>query len=406
MLDFNRVAKQIPLVSEHIAKANSSVDRRLQAAMNYWEVAVNRQQELREKQQNWQKYWIFNAGVPIEPIETIVTIAPSPRQYNAIATDGSQIAPSHHEIAYCYLINIGRIVFSYGQGRHPLLNSIPEVFYRDEDLYEFRQWGIGIEEWLSYRRTMAEAANLAELAVDLVAPPFSFDDTPASPTVPAVPTIAMADGSLVYWFLEQLPPEPREFILTPTIEAWERLQGVGVPSIGYLSASRSTETVNWLRTAACPYPHPHCQDLCSDVKKPPCQLFDGVRDATFWNRRLLPGQRSGIWASNSRICDLYPDDLRVQFCYLNVGTEVARIEFPAWVGNDRALLDLALSQVVSQVRKGFGYPVCLSEAHNYAVIRSADRASFFALLERQLVATGVRDIGTSYKEARKRSSIA
>ena len=62
--------------------------------------------------------------------------------------------------------------------------------------------------------------------------------------------------------------------------------------------------------------------------------------------------------------------------------------------------------MLGQVHKGYGYPVALAESHNQAVVRSGDRARFFALLEHQLVRAGIRNVGTSYKEARKRGSVA
>jgi hypothetical protein len=89
-----------------------------------------------------------------------------------------------------------------------------------------------------------------------------------------------------------------------------------------------------------------------------------------------------------------------------VGTEVARIEFPEWVAEDALLLDTALSLVLAQVQKGYGYPVALAEAHNQAVVRGGDRARFFALLEQQMIRAGLQNVGISYKEARKRGSIA
>ena len=61
---------------------------------------------------------------------------------------------------------------------------------------------------------------------------------------------------------------------------------------------------------------------------------------------------------------------------------------------------------LAQVYKGFGYPVGLAEAHNQAVVRGGDRARFFALLEQQMIRVGLRNVGTSYKEARKRGSIS
>jgi len=93
------------------------------------------------------------------------------------------------------------------------------------------------------------------------------------------------------------------------------------------------------------------------------------------------------------------------FCYVNVGTEIARIEFPAWVAEDSNLLDQSLGIMLTQVSKGYGYPVAIAEAHNQAVVRSGDRARFFALLERQMLRTGLQNVEISYKEARKRDSV-
>jgi hypothetical protein len=50
--------------------------------------------------------------------------------------------------------------------------------------------------------------------------------------------------------------------------------------------------------------------------------------------------------------------------------------------------------------------VALAEAHNQAVVRGGDRHRFFALLERELIRAGLKNVGVSAKEARKRGSIA
>jgi hypothetical protein len=89
-----------------------------------------------------------------------------------------------------------------------------------------------------------------------------------------------------------------------------------------------------------------------------------------------------------------------------VGTEIARIEVPMWVAEDSKMLDQALGLMLAQVQKGYGYPVAIAEAHNQAVVRGGDRNHFFALLEREMIKAGIKNVGTSYKEARKRGSIA
>jgi hypothetical protein len=279
----------------------------------------------------------------------------------------------------------------YGQNRHPLLDSLPEVFYRSEDLYMSRQWGIRTEEWMSFRRTASETTVLAELACEAKG---------------EAPALAMVDGSLIYWFLEQLPIDARDRILPPILEAWQQMRDAQIPLMGYLSASRSIEGMNFLRLLACTHPVPDCKSYCpNQLEKVPCKVFEQLRDTSLWATRLKPGQRGTLWRSNTPILELYGDQT-IYFCYVHVGAEIARIEVPAWVAENATMFDQALGLMLAQVQKGYGYPVAIAEAHNQAVVKGGDKARFFALLEQQMIKAGLKNVGTSYKEARKRGSIA
>jgi hypothetical protein len=391
MLDLTKLAQQMQGISQQLTLEATATRQRLDRAEILMAQAYERQADLIQAQELWRDRLTFTAAIPIEPLDTRIEITAPPAAHTVIATDGSQISPSHHEIAYCYLINVGRIILHYGQSKLPLLDNLPEVFYRPEDLYVSRQWGIRTEEWMGYQRTALEGQMLAELAEVL-----SHE----------VPTIALTDGSLIYWFLEQLPTEARDRILTPILAAWDQMKLIGVPLVGYISASRSGEALNFLRLQSCPYLAPDCMTHCGDVvDRAPCQVLDPLKDAALWAMRLEPGQRSPLWKSSSRIQELYGDHA-IHFCYVNVGSEIARVEVPAWVATDEVMLRSALSLVLGQVQKGYGYPVALAEAHNQAVVRGGDRARFFALLEQQMIKAGLRNVGTSYKETRKRGSIA
>ncbi|MBE9139279.1 DNA double-strand break repair nuclease NurA [Nodosilinea sp. LEGE 07088] len=414
MLDLMKLARQMQGISQHLSQEAAAAQERVTVARRLLANAAIHQAHLVGQAETWGDRAPFTAAQPVEPLTQHPPIAAAPEAHTVIATDGSQISPSHHEIAYCYLINVGRVVLHYGQGRFPLLDSLPEVVYRAEDLYLSRQWGISTEEWMGHRRTVAEAVMLAELGATVHN---SVVTAPASPD-PA-PVLALVDGSLIYWFLEALPAEARDRILPPILAAWEQLRQLGIPLVGYLSASRSGEAMNFLRWAACPFPQPDCQTHCtspegnlgdgqspaSKGERAPCGRFLPLRDATFWAMELAPGERSPFWRSTASILDSYGDH-RVYFCYLHVGPEVARVEMPQWVMADEALRDRALSMVLTQVQKGYGYPVTLAEAHNQAVVRGGDRTRFFALLEQEMIRAGLKHVGTSYKEARKRGSIA
>ncbi|MBF2016741.1 MAG: DNA double-strand break repair nuclease NurA [Rivularia sp. T60_A2020_040] len=432
MLDLSKLAGQMRGLSQHLTAEAEANRQRLQLAQKHLEDAFSNQDELVKIQQKWRDRILFANATPVEPLHTCIDIMVPPKTHTVIATDGSQIAPNHHEIAYCYLLNIGRVVLHYGQNKHPLLDSLPEIFYRPEDLYMSRQWGIRTEEWMSYRRTASEAVLLAELAIAATEkgqrdggtkgwidkgmggqgdeePRGQGDEenTSTSKSVAErVPNLAMVDGSLIYWFLDQLPFDARDHILPPILQSWKDLRDAGIPLMGYLSASRSIEGMNFFRLSACPHKAPDCISFCPDqMQKIPCKVFEGLRDSTLWSTQLKPGQRSPLWRSNSRILDLY-EDQQIYFCYVHVGTEIARIEFPQWVVENTEMFEESLGLMLAQVHKGYGYPVALAEAHNQAVVRGGDRSRFFGLLERQMIKAGLKNVGTSYKEARKRGSIA
>ncbi|AMW26755.1 MULTISPECIES: DNA double-strand break repair nuclease NurA [Oscillatoriales] len=404
MLDLTQLARQMQGMSKHLTREAQAASDRLKAAQNLLTEAQKHQEELIESLNYWVDRIPFHPAIPIDQLDSCFTIQAPPAAHTVFATDGSQIAPNAHEIAYCYLINIGRVVLYYGQSRHPILDSVPEIFYRPEDLYISRQWGIRTEEWMGYQRSISEAIALAETAREIAT--IQGDNLN--------PALALVDGSLVYWFLETLPTEARDRIIEPILEAWDMIKVSGIPMMGYVSASRSSETISFLRLQGCPYNEPDCARNCPDfgqvdkkgkIKQAPCQISEPLRDTVLWSNYLKPGQRSPLWRSRSRILDYYDFD-SIYFCYVNVGTEIARIECPAWVAENTEQFELALSIMLAQVYKGYGYPVALAEAHNQAVVRGGDRTRFFAMLEDQMIRAGLPNVGISYKEARKRGSIA
>ncbi len=394
MLDLNKLAPGLHGFGQHLAQESAANRQRLERAWDYFGRATLAQSELLRQQALWQDRLGFGAPIPLEPLDLRVDLLRAPLTHTVLATDGSQIAPTHHEIAYCYLINTGRVALYYGQQRYPRLDSLPELFYKPQDLYASRQWGIRTEEWMGYQRTVSEAKALGEMAKEH--------------STSGCPTLAIVDGPLIHWFLEALHPQAQAQILPPILEAWEELRQARIPLVGYISASRSREVFDFLRLESCPYPEPDCGTHCPRAGSGaslPCQIFEPLRDPDLWQLLLSPGQRGPLWRSQAPIMASYGPH-EVYFCYALLGQEVGRLEMPAWVVEDEELLTTTLSLTWAQVEKGCGYPVALAEAHNQAVVRGADRSSFFALLEQQMIKAGLRRVGVSYKEARKRGSIA
>lgn len=379
--------------------------------------------QLRERADVACASWLL-AEIP-GPFDTGCPAPPCPDRVSVAATDGSQIFPDRHEVSQCYLLNIGYVLLHYGSGERALLSSRPQLYWRDEDLYQ--AWGgrrSGINrDIVGFRRSLLELTELAELA--------------AASRAEGHPTVALTDGTLIMWSLEGRPPDFRQAYLGPLRAALDLLAERRIPIAGYISRPGSCDVVNTLRLAMCPMsvtdcdrcpgmnnstdePAPRAIDVDAAAEPPvagpattglaasaaarrsPCDPLEGITDAILMRRLLHPGQRSAVFGSRSRILDEVGAH-RIHFFYVHVGKEVARVEIPAFVANDVDLLDQVHGCVVDQARKGKGYPVSLAEAHEHAVVRGADREAFYRYLEEMFVRSDVH-ARVSLKGLRKRSA--
>ena len=97
----------------------------------------------------------------------------------------------------------------------------------------------------------------------------------------------------------------------------------------------------------------------------------------------------------------YTEEYGINFYYLNIFGEIARIELPNWIANNPDLLELSHSLIIDQCDKGLGYPVSVMESHEQAVINTTDRENFKMLLERLLAQQGI-NYNTSQKDRSKK----
>lgn len=310
-----------------------------------------------------------------------------------VACDGSQILPTQHEIYSCYLINIGTMSVRYGDDAKAHLRSFPLLFHRQDELFPLvNKRRVHVDERIvSLERNLLELETLLELSAQ----------ERAEHTLPMV---AFLDGSLMPFDLESMPSSYQETYLERAGICLAHFQDLRIPLIGYLSHSRSSELLNALRTWLCPYPSADCHHHCGQIEeeKFPCSSIWPISDRQLLASLLADGGRSSLMISGSKWSKMRKKDLQTCFTYLNAGSEVARLELPRWLAEDKDLLNLSLSITLSQCRKGLGYPVSLSESHNLAVVQASDRRTFFDLLARHLQSSGTAGVAVSPKEARKR----
>jgi hypothetical protein len=389
MLDFSQVTAQIQTFTQEQVRAHpqwkearDEAGRRLRASAPAWEQTADK---IALSRTSWLVADWLNSP------ETTTPAPPRPMPCVVFAADGSQIVADRHDIALCYLLNIGFIALRYGTGERATLTSRPQLAFPDDDLldeFQGEQAAI-VPRRLGVRRLLAEVAGLTEMIEKEAA------------STPNLTGLALFDGSLILWMLETEQEQFRLDALDAFQSYLESARKRRVPFAGYISKPMSRDVVNALSVFRCPHPEANCDTFCPNrskpkpIYKPPdCAGTGRVTDAELFALSLQPGQRSAVFGSQSKILKQYDPIHRIRFFYLHTGREVARVEIPDWVAEDAELLDRTHALCYDQTQKGDGYPVALAEAHEQAIVRGAERTAFFHLMEQRFVTSHLPLSGT------------
>ena len=299
-----------------------------------------------------------------------------PADYMAISTDGSHIDADRHMPARCCLINIGTASISYGENPDAVLTSQPALYVNEP----FMEGNL-----LALKRAVDECLALVQLS----------QKTSGS-------VLGLLDGTLILWGIIGLENIQfvQDLLSAGFLKALDEMKKHGLPLASYISYPRSTDVVNVLRVAICPFETANCDDTCKTEKK--CNAFDGIMDRDLFAGTLVAGQMSAIFSSRSKIIEKYYREHMIYFFYLNVGDEIARVEVPTWVAQNNDLLTKVHTMVLDQCKRGHGYPAVLTEAHEQAVLTGADREQFRRLVE-MLLEKNDLPANTSAKSRSKRT---
>ena len=324
-----------------------------------------------------------------------------PSDWCVMAVDGSHIDVDRHLPVATYLINLGGCALTYGSQPGASFFSRPDLASEHCDLYITDPTDPVQEEpvtgaLLGLVRTVRELERLAD----------AVEECPSG-----LPALALVDGSLVLWGLSGrgYPPYIRQAIvqdrLLPALARLRKQSRMRPLSVAaYVSLPRSTEVVNAARAALCPFDRAHCRRSCGSRRSfsPPCDMANEFLDRELYGETLEPGWRSPVYRTNSSVPRESYGEHQVSFYYLNCGEEIARVEIPQWIADDEGLLALGHSLILDQCRRGQGYPVAISEAHEQAVITGRDRELFKRMVAESLERRGMPTY-TSEKERSKRT---
>lgn len=303
-----------------------------------------------------------------------------PAQATILAADGSQIAPDRHaEVAYC-LINVGAIQMRHGSPKPPVTTIFSQLFY-DEQLYT--PTGTITDARLALMRDLEERTVLAGLAEQALAPVITFTDGPME-------LWGSKDSESASDFQKSL--EAYKDVLS-------HLCTLKVITAGYVDKPAANLVVRLLEVALL------SEDELPEIRK--SFPLRGVTDLDLYRRLLSPGERSAVFAFQSKSVEHYQDELALHFFYLNVGRSghpwLARVEVPAWVAGNPEMLDNLHAALVEQCRimGNRPYPYLLHRAHEAAVVSQQEKAQVTQMIAIELRRRGVITGEPSYKQSMK-----
>jgi hypothetical protein len=380
-LDFLQVSQQVKKLGEQaVGRQHDLADRLLQARATLESHAAEIEHLQNKVQQVVHHYdATLRCAVPVaEGLNSHFPLPSMPDQVTLIAADGSQIfADRHAEVDYC-LVNTGLIWMRYGSPEAPQTSIQSQLIYAD------RLEGMS-DDRLSLQRDLAERSRLLELAKQVPAPVITLTDGPLE-----LWTTTLEEGRVAGEFKQSLEQY---------LAVLNQLRELKATTAGYVDKPGADLVVRLLEVAQAT-----TEDLAQMKKFRP---FKGVTDRELFREVLAAGERSAIFAIQSRSSSQYQGEISLCFFYLNVGKPnkpyLTRVEIPRWVAEDASMLDNLHAVLVSQCRMigTRAYPYLLHRAHETALVSLDDKEQVTQMIVKELRKRGLTMDGESAKQYNK-----
>ena len=369
-IDFQQIYERIKEIGQSVQERQETLEKRREIARTMFNAYADDLDGLRQKVDSaLQLDANIRSAYPVgEALDTRVPEPDSPMDATLIAADGSQVVPDRHAAVQFGLVNVGAIALQLNSGATPEVFTDSQLFYGDELLTEY---GTTLSEGtIALSRDLAERKKLEELAK--LYPP---------------PVITFTDGPIELWGNKD-PENAKSYdaAMQEYLGSLSRLQENNVVTAGYVDKPSANLVVRLLEIM---------QADPKDLEN--LKAFHpllGVSDLWLFGERknplLQPGERSAVFALQSKAKQKYTGVLGLHFFYLNVGTQghpyPVRVEVPKWVVDDKEKLN-NLHAVLVQQSRVLGYkpfPYLLHRSHEVAVVSFDEKRQVEQMLTLEL----------------------
>ena len=380
-LDFLQVSQQVKQLGEQAVLRQHELADRSAQAQSILESFAREIDPLKDKVQQVVDGYdaTIRCAVPVvEALNGHFPLPSLPDQVTLIAADGSQIFTDRHaEVDYC-LVNTGLIWMRYGSPEAPKTDVKSQLIYAD------KLEGMS-DDRLSLQRDLAERSRLLELAKQVPTPVITLTDGPLE-----LWTTTLEAGRVAGEFKQSLEQY---------LAVLHQLRKLKVTTAGYVDKPGADLVVRLLEVAQA-----STDDLAQMKKFRP---FKGVTDRELFREILPAGERSAVFAIQSRSSSQYQGEISLYFFYLNVGKPdkayLTRVEIPKWVAQDHLMLDDLHAVLVNQCHMigARAYPYLLHRAHETALVTLDDKEQVTQMIVNELRKRGLEVDGESAKQYNK-----
>ena len=135
VLEFSKVVTEVDRMGQELAQRTDRQLSSLRAASALLGEFAGQLERLKQVAESPDGQRLRCASPLNEALNLAIPATQPPTTMTLVASDGSQIYPDPHGLAFYFLINVGSIVFRRGSGQAPEVAAEPRLFYAEPEVY-------------------------------------------------------------------------------------------------------------------------------------------------------------------------------------------------------------------------------------------------------------------------------